>query len=60
MVKNGTAENKESGMNEIKEMMSAWAIIEKEAIRCYPKATPDELYQICKGAMEHALGIKKA
>jgi len=44
-------------MNDIKEMMSAWGIIEQEAKKQFPDATKDELYDICKSAMYHALGL---
>jgi hypothetical protein len=44
----------------IAEMMKAWNTIEAAARLQFPKATDAELYQICKGAMNHALGIIRA
>ena len=42
----------------IKEMMAAWNTIEAKAKKQFPAATKEELYEICKGAMSHAIGIK--
>lgn len=41
----------------IKEAMQGWNTIEAAARKEFPNATPEELYQICKSAMNHALGI---
>lgn len=42
----------------IKEMMAGWMKIEAEAKKQFPNATAEELYQICKSAMNHALSAK--
>jgi hypothetical protein len=42
---------------DLKEMMAAWNTIEAAAKSQFPNATPEELYQIVKGAMNHALKI---
>lgn len=42
----------------IMELMLGWNTIEAEAKRQFPNASKEELYQICKGAMNHALGRK--
>jgi hypothetical protein len=41
----------------IKEMMTVWATIEAAAKKQFPKASKDELYAICKSAMNHQLGL---
>lgn len=41
---------------DIKEMMTAWNVIQKAAEQKFPEATKEELYQIVKSAMQHALG----
>lgn len=41
----------------MKEMMEAWNKIMAAARQQFPKATEEELYQIAKGAMNHALGL---
>ncbi len=43
---------------DIKEMMDGWNTIMAAAKEQFPKATEEELYQIAKGAMNHALGIR--
>lgn len=43
---------------DLKEMMNGWNKIMAAAKVQFPKATEEELYQIAKGAMNHALGIK--
>lgn len=40
----------------IKEMLVAWNTIEAAARIQFPNASEEELYQICKSAMKHALG----
>ena len=41
----------------LKEAMQGWNTIEAAARSEFPNATPEELYQICKSAMNKALGI---
>ena len=41
----------------LKEMMEGWNKIMEAARQQFPAATEEELYQIAKGAMNHALGI---
>lgn len=41
----------------LKEMMEAWNKIMTAAREQFPTASEEELYQIAKGAMNHALGI---
>ena len=41
-----------------KEMMAGWNKIEAAAKKQFPNATSEQLYQICKDAMNHALKIK--
>lgn len=41
----------------LKEMMEGWNTIMEAARQEFPNATEEELYQIAKGAMNHALGI---
>ena len=41
----------------LKEMMDGWNKIMEAAHKQFPAATEEELYQIAKGAMNHALGI---
>lgn len=43
---------------DLKDMMSGWNKIMVAAKAQFPKATEEELYEIAKGAMNHALGIK--
>ena len=43
--------------DDIREMMDVWNTIESAARAQFPDASPAELYRICKGAMNHALGI---
>ena len=43
---------------DLKEMMEGWNKIEAAAKQQFPNATKAELYEICKGAMNHAIGIK--
>lgn len=42
----------------IAELMAGWNKIEAAAKLRFPGASKEELYQICKGAMNHALRIK--
>jgi hypothetical protein len=42
----------------LKELMNGWNAIEAKAKTQLPNATKDELYQICKDAMIHALKTK--
>jgi hypothetical protein len=42
----------------LKEMMSGWNTIEAKAKTQFPNATKEELYQICKDAMNYALKVK--
>ena len=42
---------------DLKEMMAGWNKIEAAAKKQFPCASKEELYQIAKGAMNHALGI---
>lgn len=41
----------------LKEMMENWNKIMEAARKQFPTSTEEELYQIAKGAMNHALGI---
>jgi hypothetical protein len=45
---------------DFREMMAAWATIEAAAQREFPGACEDEIYQICRGAMNHALKLDSA
>lgn len=40
------------------ELMHGWDTIMKAAREQSPDATEEEIYEIAKGAMNHALGIK--
>lgn len=40
---------------DIAELMAGWNKIESAAKAQFPKASKHELYEICKGAMNHAL-----
>jgi hypothetical protein len=42
----------------LKEMMNGWNTIEAKAKAQFPNATKEELYQICKDAMNYALKVK--
>ena len=42
-------------LDALKEMMAGWNKIEAAAKIQFPNATSEELYQICKDAMNHAL-----
>jgi len=42
---------------DLREMMTAWATIEAAARREFPGACEEEIYQICRGAMDHALKL---
>lgn len=37
-------------------LMAAWNTIEAAANAQFPNASKEELFQICSGAMDHALG----
>lgn len=39
----------------IKEMMEAWNTIMEAVKKQFPNASEEELYQIAKGAMDHAI-----
>lgn len=39
----------------LSKLMKGWEVIEQKAKRDFPKATSEELYQICKEAMSYAL-----
>lgn len=41
----------------IAELMNAWNKIETAAKAQFPNATREELYKICSGAMNHAIGL---
>lgn len=51
-------ENKPTLASDLAEMMAGWNKIEAAAKAQFPNADKAELYQICKGAMNHALGLK--
>lgn len=42
---------------DLKELMAAWNTIAAAAKQQFPGASAEELYQIIKGAMNHALKI---
>jgi hypothetical protein len=44
---------------DLKEMMQGWNTIEAAAKKQFPNATKEELYEICKDAMDHAIGLRK-
>jgi hypothetical protein len=44
---------------DLQEMMAVWNKITAAARAQFPKATEEELYQITKGAMNHALKLDK-
>ena len=50
--------NSNETVEALREMMNGWNKIMAKAKAQFPNATGDELYQIAKGAMNHALGIK--
>lgn len=43
----------------VAEMMGVWGEIRKAAKKQFPKASEEELFQICSGAMNHALGLDR-
>jgi len=51
---NSTSSNKQIAAD-IAELMAGWNKIEAAAKAQFPKASKEELYEICKGAMNHAL-----
>lgn len=51
-------ENKNETVSLIAELMAGWNTIEAAAKKQFPHADKEELYEICKGAMNHALGLK--
>ena len=57
-----TNDTKTKSQNEtvalVSELMTAWNTIEKAAKQQFAAAGKDELYAICKGAMNHALRMK--
>ena len=55
---NKTDENKPTLASDLAEMMAGWSKIEAAAKVQFPNADKEELYKICKGAMNHALGLK--
>lgn len=44
--------------DDLREMMAAWATIEKAARAQHPSATDQEVYKITASAMNHSLGLK--
>lgn len=44
--------------NDIREMMNAWNTIIAAARKQFPAASEEEIFQIAKGAMNNALGLK--
>jgi len=50
--------NTTSFASDMAELMAGWNKIEAAAKAQFPKASEEELYQICKGAMAHAIGLK--
>jgi hypothetical protein len=50
--------SKATTVSDIAEMMAGWNKIEAAAKVQFPAASKEELFLICKGAMNHALGIK--
>jgi hypothetical protein len=42
----------------IRQLMNGWNTIESAAKRQFPGASPEEIYQITAGAMNHSLKIK--
>lgn len=49
------AETKNETVSAIAELMAGWNTIEAAAKAQFPHADKEELYTICKGAMNHAL-----
>jgi hypothetical protein len=43
---------------DITTFIDAWKVLENEAIKKYPNSSKEELFNICRSAMYHALGIK--
>lgn len=43
---------------DLQEMMNGWNKIVAAARQQFPAANEEEIYQIAKGAMQHALSIK--
>lgn len=43
---------------DLREMMAAWNKIEAAARLEFPHVSEDKLQEICKGAMDHALGLR--
>jgi hypothetical protein len=41
----------------LKAAMNHWNRIESAARKQFPNMTPDELYEVCRNAMNHPLGI---
>lgn len=41
--------------SDLSEMMTAWSRIEAAARNKFPDASPEELFEICCGAMNYAL-----
>ncbi len=46
--------------DDLRTMMDAWNKIESTARSVFPGATPEKIYEICKGAMNHALERRSA
>jgi len=42
------------------ELMKAWNTIEAAAKAQFPNISNEERYQMCKGAMDHAIGLGSA
>lgn len=55
---NSTSNSKTTLAADLAEMMAGWNKIEAAAKAQFPNATKEELYEITKGAMNHALGLK--
>ena len=49
--------NKAETVKAIATLMSGWNKIEAAARIQFPRASKNELYEICKGAMNHALKV---
>lgn len=52
------ADSNSTAASAIAELMRGWNKIEAAAKLRFPGASKEEIYQICKGAMNHALNIR--
>lgn len=43
--------------SDLRQMLEAWNQIERAAREQFPGVSPEELQEICSGAMNHALGL---